>query len=238
MWQMDGSHHRWFAEVECCLNVVIDDATGEIPYAEFSYEETTWACLKVLKKAIEKKGIFKTLYVDRAGVYGGIKRQGFSQVQRALRELGAEVLYAYSPEAKGRVERLFQTFQDRLIPEMRLKGVRTMAQANEYLQEVFIPHYYHPRLVVQAHNPKPAYVQLHPTVDLEKIFVQKEYRQVARDHTISLDGDRYLIDAPLKYSIHNQRLEIHRQEQGHWKAYFAGKPIRLVKIKQARKVFI
>jgi transposase len=233
---MDGSHHRWFADVECCLNAAIDDATGEVPYAEFSYGETTWACLKVLRKIVEKKGIFRILYVDKAGVYGGIKRQGFSQVQRALNELGTQVIFAHSPEAKGRIERLWDTLQDRLIPEMRLKGIKSMDAANDYLQNTFLPHQYHPRFVVQAHNPQSAYIPVHPSHDLSSIFLLKEHRQVARDHTISLAGEKYLIDEHLKYSIHNQKLEIRKEENGQWQAFYAGKPIRLIKINQAKKI--
>ena len=101
----------------------IDDATSEVVAAEFFEGETTFACLKVLKDLIAAKGVFKILYVDKAGIYGGIKRQGFSQVGRALEELGAQIIYAHSPEAKGRIERLFQTLQDSLVAEMRLNKI-------------------------------------------------------------------------------------------------------------------
>ena len=230
MVMMDGSHHRWFAEVECCLVVALDDATSEILFAEFSYEETTVACLKVLRRVVEKHGSFKVLYTDRAGVFGGVKRSGFSQVERALGELGTEVIYAQSPEAKGRIERLFQTLQDRLVAEMRLKGIKNMAEANRFLQEEYIPHAHNPRFSVEAHNPKSAFVKLHAGVDLGSIFCVKEYRVVARDHTISFGADRYLIADRLKYSIHKQRIELRIEEGGKWQAFFAGKPINLAKI--------
>ncbi|MBK8201487.1 MAG: hypothetical protein IPK68_03905 [Bdellovibrionales bacterium] len=84
--QMDGSHHRWFDNRETCLIAAIDDATSEVVAAEFFEGETTFACLKILKDLITAKGVFKILYVDKAGIYGGIKRQGFSQVGRALIE--------------------------------------------------------------------------------------------------------------------------------------------------------
>ena len=91
MIQFDGSHHKWFDGRESCLLAAIDDATNEV-YAKFYEGETTFACLDILKEMISKKGCFKTLYVDKAGVYGGVKREGFSQVQRALGELDIHTL--------------------------------------------------------------------------------------------------------------------------------------------------
>ncbi len=132
MIQMDGSHHRWFGDRETCLIAAIDDATSEVVAAEFFEGETTFGCLKTLHEIVSKKGVFKILYVDRAGLYGGIKRHGFSQVARALEEIGAQIIYANSPEAKDRVERLFQTLQDRLVPELRLSKIRTIEQANDF----------------------------------------------------------------------------------------------------------
>ncbi|TKF89039.1 transposase family protein, partial [Vibrio sp. F13] len=89
-------------------------------HAEFFPSETTEGCLKVMKTYIKKKGLFKTLYVDRAGIFGGPKRCHFSQMQRACEELGIEIIFANSPQGKGRIERAFDTFQDRLVPELRL----------------------------------------------------------------------------------------------------------------------
>lgn len=233
---LDGSHHRWFADVDCCMIAAIDDATSEVLYAEFFYGETTLGCFKVLKGIVTNKGTFKVLYTDKAGVYGGIKRSGFSQVERALGELGIDVMYAHSPEAKGRIERLFQTLQDRLVPEMRLKGIKTMAEANRFLQQEYLPHAHNPRFSVLAHSTKSAFTKLHASVDLESIFCLKEYRTVAKNHTISFQGARYMVDCPLKYSIHDQKLEIRIDENKNWQAYFAGKPIRLVKINEIKPI--
>ncbi|CEE92375.1 transposase (fragment) [Xenorhabdus nematophila str. Anatoliense] len=114
--QMDGSPHRWFGNEKSCLIALIDDATSEV-HAEFFQSETTEGCLKVMRDYIEKKGLFKALYVDKAGIFGGPKRCHFSQMQRACEELGIEIIFANSPQGKGRVERAFDTFQDRLVPE-------------------------------------------------------------------------------------------------------------------------
>lgn len=232
--QFDGSHHQWFGGRETCLLAAIDDATGEV-FAKFYEGETTFACLDLLKELIRSKGCFKTLYVDKAGVYGGVKREGFSQVQRALAELDTHTLFAHSPQAKGRIERLFGTLQDRLIPEMRINKIRTIEQANEYLQKIYLPshnakHMVLPRNLVSLYRP------LHPSWDLESVFCIKEHRLVGNDHTISLEGEKYMIADELKYSIAKQRLEIRRTPIGPWKCYFAGKEIKLVKIEKIKKL--
>jgi transposase len=229
--QMDGSHHRWFGERQTCLIAAIDDATSEVIHAEFYEGETTLACLDLLKKAIRKKGAFQLLYTDKAGVFGGIKRNHFSQVERALSEVGTQVIYAHSPEAKGRVERLFNTLQDRLIPEMRLSKVRTLAQANEYLVQ-YLAQTHTPRFTVLAHNPVSAYRALAPNADLESIFCMKEYRIIGRDHTVNIGGEKYVIADQLRFSIHKQRLELRMDKSGSWQAFFAGRPIKLVKVQK------
>ena len=108
----------------------------------FAWSETTAGCLKVLRNHIEKKGLFKVLYVDRAAIFGGPKRCNFSQVQRACNESGIEIIFANSPQGKGRIERSFDTFQDRLVPELRLNHIIDMASANRYLQDIFIPQFW------------------------------------------------------------------------------------------------
>lgn len=233
--QMDGSHHRWFGDRETCLIAAIDDATSEVVAAEFFEGETTFACLKILKEIVSKKGIFKILYVDRAGLYGGIKRQGFSQVARALEELGAQIIFANSPEAKGRIERLFQTLQDRLVAEMRLSKIRTIEQANEYLKNMYVPNQHNPRYMLLPHVPQPAWQPVAAHIKLEDVFCIKEYRLVGRDHTISWGAERLMIAEPIKYSISRQRIEMRSHQPGQWQAYFAGKPIKLVKIEKLKK---
>ena len=231
MIQMDGSTHRWFGGKVSCLIATIDDASSEIPYAEFFDSETVFSCMKVLKEVIQKKGCFSILYVDRAGVYGGIKRSGFSQVQRAMEELNIKTIYAQSPEAKGRIERLFQTFQDRLVPELRLKGIKTFDAANDYLQNNFIPEYYSIRYCREVPGQSSAYRELPKSINLNEIFCIKEQRSVSRDHTLSLDSERYQISGKLKYSIYKQKIEIRTYLDRQWKAFYAGKEIQLIRVK-------
>ena len=177
--QMDGSPHRWFGDQTSCLIAIIDDATSEI-HAEFFKSETTAGCLKVLRNYIEKKGLFKVLYVDRAGIFGGPKRCNFSQVQRACNELGIEIIFANSPQGKGRIERSFDTFQDRLVPELRLNHIKDMASANRYLQDIFIPQFWQQKVVVIAKNQDSEYTPVAEHINLDDVCILKEYRKIRK----------------------------------------------------------
>jgi len=233
--QMDGSYHKWYGDQESCLLAVIDDANNEIVYAEFCDYETTQDCFKAIRSIVESKGIFKALYVDQAGLYGGMKRNGFSQVKRACEELGIQVIYAHSPQAKGRIERLFSTLQDRLVAEMRLSKVKTRAQANEYLNTVFIPTQYHQKFLLQSIDPIPAYEKPHDLINLEQILCHKEFRVIGNDQTISLGNEKYYIDYQFKYSVAGYKLEIRTLSDSSQK-YFVGKTaVRLLKIEKLRK---
>jgi len=235
MLQMDGSHHLWFGGRFLCLLAAIDDSTSEV-FARFYEGETTIACLDFLKGLVNRKGAFKILYTDKAGVYGGIKRENFSQVERALGEIGAQVIYAHSPQAKGRVERLFGTLQDRLVAELRLNGIGTIEAANEYLQNVYLPHLHNPKNMVQAHNPVSAYRALPPDLDLEQVFCVKEYRIVGKDHTVSIAGEKWMIVDAIRESISKQKIELRFDKWGTWNAYFAKNKLKLVKILRPQKI--
>jgi transposase len=220
--QMDGSTHQWFGDYKSCLIAIIDDATSEV-HAEFFKSETTQGCLKVMRDYIEKKGVFKALYVDKAGIFAGPKRCNFSQMQRACEELGIEIIFANSPQGKGRIERSFDTFQDRLIPELRLKKINDMQSANRYLQESFIPNFWQKTLTVVPKNLKSEFTSVPEYLNLDDICVQKEYRKIRNDHTFSYGNKFYLIDSPLKNSIAKQEIEIRIQQDGSFTAYFAGR---------------
>lgn len=231
--QMDGSHHEWFGGRYLCLMAAVDDATGEV-HARFYEGETSYACMDFLRRFISSKGLFKVLYTDRAGVYGGVKREHFSQVERALGELGIQVIYAHSPEAKGRVERLFGTLQDRLVAELRYEGISSMEAANEYLQR-YLKHVHNPKFCVEAQNPISAYTPVQSGYDLDHIFCMKETRRVSKDHTISVNSKRWMIADPLRQSIAGQLIEIRFDKYGQWKPYFAGKLINVVLVQKLKK---
>lgn len=225
--QMDGSHHRYNGKDVWCLIAAIDDATSEIPYAEFFLSEDTVNCMTVMQRIIEKKGVPYALYVDRAGCLGGGKRAQFNQFKRACGELDIRIIFASSPEGKGRIERAWDTVQDRLIPEMRLRHIQRMPAANAYLQTQFLPNYWASRNQVVPHSEESRYRPLAAGKDLKEIFCLKEYRSMNRGHTLSWGGLTYELDSPLKYSIRGQKIELRTYQDLTWMAFFAGKPIAL-----------
>jgi transposase len=226
--QMDGSPHRYNGKDEWCLIAAIDDATSDIPYGEFFHSEDTINCMTVMQKIIEKKGIPYAIYVDRAGCLGGGKRGGFyNQFKRACDELNIRIIFASSPEAKGRIERTWDTIQDRIIPEMRIRNIRSMPAANEYLQNRFIPDYWAKNNKVVPRSLESRYTRLPDDIKLRDIFCLKEYRNIKRDHTISWENQTYQLDSPLKYSIRGQQIELRTYQDLTWVAFFAGKPIEL-----------
>jgi transposase len=227
--QMDGSPHRWFGNKKSCLVAIIDDATSEI-HAEFFESETTQACMKVMQGLILQKGLFRALYVDRAGIFGGPKRCNFSQMQRACEELGIEIIFANSPQGKGRIERAFDTLQDRLVPELRLQNIQDMDRANDYLKNVFLPEFWNARLVVQPETTSSEYRPVPESVDLAGICSQKEHRKIRNDHTFSYGNRMYLIESDLKHSIAKQEIEIRKQHDGHFTAYFAGRALDISEV--------
>ena len=232
--QMDGSPHRWFGDEKSCLIAIIDDATSEV-HAEFFKSETTLGCLKVLRDYIDKKGLFKALYVDRAGIFGGPKRCNFSQMQRACSELGIEIIFANSPQGKGRIERSFDTFQDRLIPELRLNKVSDMDSANRYLQDVFIPTFWHNQIEVISRNDTSEFTTVPEHINLDDVCVVKEYRKIRNDHTFSYGNKFYLIESPLKHSIAKQKIEIRKCSNDGFVAYFAGRHLAVSEVIEPTK---
>jgi hypothetical protein len=192
--QMDGSHHKFNGKDEWCLISCIDDATSEIPYAEFFNSETTIGCMTVLKHIIETKGVARAIYTDRAGWSGGGKRTEFSQFQRACEKLGIQLIYANSPEAKGRIERSFRTIQDRLIPELRHNKIYSLVEANAYLQKVFLKDYWNKNKTAAPTLSKSAYSTLDPYLNLSHILCLEESRVIGSDQTIMLENKCYFVE--------------------------------------------
>lgn len=227
--QMDGSPHQWFDYKESCLIGAIDDADSEVVYAEFFKSESTISCMTVLQKIIEKKGIFSILYVDKAGIFGGSKRSNFSQVKRALNELGIQIIFANSAEAKGRIERNWNTMQDRLIPEMRLRDIRGFSNANEFLHKHYLPEH-NSKFKVIPSSFDSAYRPVPKDIDLSQIFCIKETRQIFNDHTISWNGSFYLLKSPTGYSLRRQPVELRTYQDQSWKAFYAGKELEILPV--------
>jgi hypothetical protein len=194
--QMDSSQHQWLKHIKekWWLIAMIDDATNEIPYAQLFPKDTLFANMHVLRRFIEGKGIFTALYVDKASHFkttrhGGLHysvdpEQAGTQIERALKELDINIIWANSPQAKGRIEVTFRLFQDRFIKEMRLASVKTYTQANEFLLNTFLP-WYNARYVHQAES---TYQPLPARINLDLVFCDKKIRRVNNDNTIQIYG--------------------------------------------------
>jgi len=199
---MDGSEEDWFEGrgPKCVLMGYIDDATG-IPYGRFYTYEGTIPAMDSFKRYIKRRGIPVSVYLDKHTTYKSPKKQSIeeelanqealSQFERALKELGVEVIHANSPQAKGRIERLFRTFQDRLIKEMRLANICTIDQANVFLGR-YLPIYakrfaIKPAIRGDLHRPVPK------GMDLDKILCIRTKRALRNDFTVAHDKNLYQV---------------------------------------------
>lgn len=235
--QLDGSHHAWNGSDKWVMIAAIDDATSDIPYAELFPSEDTINCMAVLRRIIEIRGLPEALYVDRAGWFGGLKRQYFSQFVRACDELGIRVIYANSPEAKGRIERAWQTFQDRLIPELRIRKIKAMEAANEYVQKEFLPNYWAKRNTVYAQNPESRYRQLPQDLNLDNIFCLKHERKVRRDQTISFGNATYRVLCEPLGKLAGKDIDIIERENGVLEAFYGHRKLTLKPVLVVTKRF-
>jgi hypothetical protein len=196
--QLDGSRHRWLEDrgPELVLVGAIDDATGSVPAAVFRDQEDAAGYLEILRTTIVDHGLPGAIYRDGHSAFAPsnpARRHpladddpALSQVGRALVELDIDSILAGSPQAKGRIERLWGTFQDRLVVELRLAGVVDRAGANAFLVG-FLPRY-NARFAVPALDPVPAWRIVPDEVELDRVLVFKYRRKVAKDHTVSVDG--------------------------------------------------
>jgi transposase-like protein len=230
--QLDGSPFAYNGQDTWTLIAAIDDATSDIPYAEFFLSEDTLNCMTVLQRIIERKGVPYAIYTDQAGWLAGNKRADFTQFKRACEELGIRLIPAYSPQAKGRIERAWNTIQDRIVPEMRLKKIRRLPTANTYLHELFLPGYWRQNNVVAPREPEPGYRQLDRRIDLNEVLCLKEWRSVRADHTLSYRGLTYRVDSTLKSTLWKQKVELRTYQNLSWRAFFAGRPLRLTPVTQ------
>jgi len=188
---IDGSQHRWLGDERWYdLIVVLDDATSEIYYAQLVEQESTLTVMAALREVIEQHGRFCALYSDRGSHFfltpkagEAVDKQRLTQVGRALRELGIQMIAAYSPQARGRSERSFGTWQGRLPQELRLHGITTVEAANRFLREHYIAEF-NGRFQVAAAQKGHAFVALRG-VDLERVFSIQQERVVGRDNSVS-----------------------------------------------------
>jgi transposase len=188
MLHQDGSTHQWVEGQWWDLIVTMDDASSEIYSAFFVDEEGTMSTFRALKEVIAEKGLFCSLYADRGSHYwhtpeagGKVDKDNPTQVGRALEQLGIELIAAYSPEARGRSERMFGTLQKRLPQELRLAGIIDMASANRFLKEVFLPAH-NTRFAIQPEGEGYAFVPF--AGELRDILCVRGDRVVGNDNTV------------------------------------------------------
>ena len=197
MQQFDGSYHCWFEdriEGKQCLLLSVDDATGDITHARFSKDEGTFPVFDFWLEYVENNGKPMSIYTDRFSTYKMTQQQAVenhdtkTQFQRAMEELNIETIFALSPEAKGRVETMFGTLQNRLIKEMRLKNISSIEKANQYLKDEFIP-WYNKKYSVEARGESNLHKKLNEDdkKHMESILSRQTQRTVQNDFTISFD---------------------------------------------------
>jgi transposase len=194
MLHMDGSPHDWFGNgTEYDIVTISDDANNEVYDIALVDEEDSHTCMSMIRNVVEKKGIFCSLYSDRARHFFVTKKAGedvskdnLTQIGRALQEIGAQHIPSYSPQARGRSERLNRTYQGRIPQELRLRGIKTKEEANKYLKTEYLKEH-NKRFAIKPENTGSAFIPAPKTMDLDRIFCFKHERVVNNDNTISYE---------------------------------------------------
>jgi transposase len=221
MLHIDGSEHRWFGDERYYeLIVVLDDATSEIYYAQLVEAESTRTVMTALREVVETRGLFCSLYSDRAGHFFVTPKHGErvdasrpTQVGRALQELGVKMIAAYSPQARGRSERNFGTWQGRLPQELRLRGIKDLAHANEFLRDEYVSEFNN-RFTVHAAQNGSAFVRTRRQ-DLDWIFSLQHERTVNNDNTLTLENRVFQLDKTRwRNTLAGQMVTVHEHLDG------------------------
>lgn len=216
MLHQDGSTYEWVPGCQWDLIVTLDDATSEIYSAFFVEEEGTLSSFQGVREVIEAKGLFSSLYTDRGSHYwhtetagGRVDKTRLTQVHRALQQLGITLIPAYSPEARGRSERMFRTLQDRLPKELALTGITVMAAVNRWLRDHFLPAF-NQHFQVPAEESGTAFV---PWIgaNLADLLCVHEERVVAKDNTVHYHRHRLQIPQDA-YRFHYVQATVRVQE--------------------------
>jgi len=238
MIQFDTLDHDWLEGRGPKLYLIggVDDATSKMAWARFVLTDGVRENLEVFKSLVRRRGIPLSVYVDCDSNFKTTRYQSMeyqlkgeypdTQFARALRELGIEIIYAYSPQAKGRIERKFGVFQDRLCSELRLYNISTLEEANRYLWEKFMPK--HNQMFSRtAKEPGSAYRSLPKGLSLKDVFCLKEERTVAGDNTISYQGRAFQI-LPNEYriSFYKAKVEVHEYLDGSLNIFYQGKKLK------------
>lgn len=207
MIQFDGSNHVWFGDIRTDLIGGIDDATGAVVGCEFFFGETSNNSLKVIRSIVDKYGLPESFYMDQAGIYGKVDREWESQISRAFEQTGIRLIIAGSSQAKGRIERLWRTFQDRLLAELAFHSITEMAEANRFLKEEFIPAY-NLQFSVPAEEEASAY-RKNVFGNLDLIFCRKIQRKIMSGNIFSWENVTWVIDERKSYSGREININTH-----------------------------
>jgi transposase len=228
----DGSPHRWFGSdaPACCLMAGIDDATGKLLGLFFCEHECSWGYFGLLRQVVKRWGVPCSVYQDK---HSALKRNDDwwsleeelagerepTQVGMALRDLGIEPIFANSPQAKGRVEKLFETLQDRLVPQLDLLGIKDIETANQYLQDVYL-HEFNERFAQEAPG-EHEWRRLRPSVDLDKICAFRYSAKVANDNALRFCGMVFDIEpGPGGRSYAGIQADLRQMLDGSWRIYY------------------
>jgi len=221
MLHQDGSTHKWVSGGKWDLIVTMDDATNEHYSMFFVDEEGTTSSFKGVRDVIDRKGLFSSLYTDRGSHYwhtpeagGKVDKGNLTQFGRAMQHLGIEMIAAYSPEARGRSERAFQTHQGRLPKELALHNIITMDAANRYLAEVYMPEF-NEEFKQKAREEGSAFVPLVAAVGLNDILCEQYERTVGNDNCVSFEG--MILQIPkgeYRYHYAKAKVRVHRYADG------------------------
>ena len=218
---IDGSKHRWFQDDRYYdLLVILDDATSRIYYAQLVEEESTRTVMTALREVIERQGLFCALYSDRASHFFVTPKTGepvdksrLTQVGRALKELGIQMIPAYSPQARGRSERSFGTWQSRLPQELRLAAITTVEAANRFLRERYLEEF-NARFTVKAAERGTAFRRCGRN-DLDWIFSIQTERVVSKDNTVAIRDQWWQLDKTRwRHTLAGQTVTIHQHLDG------------------------
>jgi transposase len=218
MLQVDGSPHDWLQGrgPRLCLIGAIDDATSTVMGAFFVLAESSWAYFKLFLEIFKKHGLPQSIYTDCHSVFWTdreptlpeqlINRKPTTEVGRGLEELGVTLILAHSPQAKGRIERLWNTFQDRLVSELRLSKAKTLEQATVVLDR-YLP--VHNRKFSKPAQAEPAWRRV-SSVQIERALCFKQQRTVAKDNTVTFEGTVLQIPKTSPFrSYANKRIDVH-----------------------------
>lgn len=245
MLHQDGSDHEWVEGKKWDLIVTMDDATNEHYSMFFVEEEGTASSFRGIRDVLEKRGLFSSFYTDRGSHYwntpeagGKVDKHNLSQFGRAMRQLGIEMIPAYSPEARGRSERAFKTHQERLPKELALKGITTMEAANRYIEEVYLPSF-NSEFMHSAALEGSAFVPL-LGINLDDILCEQYERTVGADNCVRFEGK--ILQIPkneYRYHYVKVKVRVHRYTDGSLAVFHGPRKIaaydRKGKLKEVRR---